>query len=258
MITLLSPAKTLDFETPPTCELVTQPDLLEQAEILIQQLREFSPQDISELMKLSDKLGVLNFDRFQQWSQPFTKDNAKQAALAFQGDVYQGLEADTFDNSDWAFAQNHLRILSGLYGILKPLDLIQPYRLEMGTKLENVRGKNLYDYWGRRLSDHLNHALKMNDQTHIINLASNEYFKAVDKKVLDAPVVTPIFKDWKNGQYKIISFYAKKARGTMAAWIMKERVDQPEGLKDFRASGYEFSSELSHASQLVFIRKIAD
>lgn len=258
MITLLSPAKTLDFETPASSSLATQPSMLDQAEPLIQQLRTLSPQDVSSLMSLSDKLGVLNYDRFQQWSLPFTPENAKQAALAFQGDVYQGLEADTFNKNDWHFAQDHLRILSGLYGILKPLDLIQPYRLEMGTKLENERGKNLYAYWGSLLSNYLNEALDKHEQPHIVNLASNEYFKAVDKKSLVAPVITPVFKDWKNGQYKIISFYAKKARGLMAAWIMKEKVDQPEGLKDFNEAGYQLSSELSQPSQPVFTRKIED
>ena len=204
-------------------------------------------------MKISAKLGELNAARFQQWQLPFSLDNARQAILAFKGDVYTGLEAETFSEDDFAFAQEHLRILSGLYGLLKPLDLIQPYRLEMGTPFRNPRGKDLYAFWGDRLTQALNEMLAADDQV-LINLASNEYFHAIQPKVLNARVITPQFRDWKNDQYKMISFYAKKARGMMSAYMIRHRVTDPEALKDFNVGGYYFSQEQSKGDTWVFLR----
>jgi cytoplasmic iron level regulating protein YaaA (DUF328/UPF0246 family) len=217
--------------------------------------RELTPAQIGSLMKISDKLSGLNAARFSEWSQPFTINNAKQAALAFNGDVYGGLEASTLTASDLDYAQSHLRILSGLYGLLKPLDLMQAYRLEMGTKLENSRGKNLYEFWGSIIADKLNEVTKAQDAQYLVNLASNEYFKAVDKKALNAQIITPQFKDCKNGQYKVISFYAKKARGMMARYIIENQVTQLSQLKEFTVDGYYYSAEAT-AKELepVFLR----
>ncbi|MGD8176217.1 peroxide stress protein YaaA [Marinimicrobium sp. ARAG 43.8] len=257
MLMLISPAKTLDFDTPPVTEKASQPDFLDQSRELLTVLRDLAPQDLSALMGISDKLGQLNYDRFQQWHTPFTPDNAKQAALAFKGDVYTGLEAEQFNAKDFDFAQKHLRILSGLYGILRPLDLIQPYRLEMGTKLTNPRGDNLYQFWGERLTHALNSELADMKNPVVINLASNEYFKSVQPKGLQAPLITPVFKDWKNGQYKIISFYAKKARGLMAAYAIRHRLQRAEDLKAFDSDGYVYNSTLSSDKQWVFTRNNA-
>ncbi len=254
MLSVISPAKTLDFETPATTSLYTQPGHLERSQALIEILRDYSPQQLSELMGISDKLAGLNAARFAEWHTPFTPDNAKPAAQAFQGDVYTGLEADTFSDDDNAFAQEHLRILSGLYGLLRPLDLIQPYRLEMGTKLENPAGKDLYAFWKAALTVELDRAVEKSGTPVLVNLASNEYFKAIDTKRLEARVITPVFKDEKNGKLKIISFYAKKARGLMAAWMIRERLDDPEGLKDFDVAGYAHNAALSEGDTLVFTR----
>ena len=254
MLSVISPAKTLDFETPATTSLYTQPDHLERSQALIEILRDYSPQQLSELMGISDKLAGLNAARFAEWHTPFTPDNAKPAAQAFQGDVYTGLEADTFSDDDNAFAQQHLRILSGLYGLLRPLDLIQPYRLEMGTKLENPAGKDLYAFWKAVLTAELDRAVEKSGTPVLVNLASNEYVKAIDTKRLEARVITPVFKDEKNGKLKIISFYAKKARGLMAAWMIRERLDDPEGLKDFDGEGYAYNAALSEGDTLVFTR----
>jgi cytoplasmic iron level regulating protein YaaA (DUF328/UPF0246 family) len=255
MITVISPAKNLDYETPPATDKFTQPELLEHSEELMKVCRELTPAQIGSLMKISDKLSGLNAARFSEWSQPFTINNAKQAALAFNGDVYGGLEASTLTASDLDYAQSHLRILSGLYGLLKPLDLMQAYRLEMGTKLENSRGKNLYEFWGSIIADKLNEVTKAQDAQYLVNLASNEYFKAVDKKALNAQIITPQFKDCKNGQYKVISFYAKKARGMMARYIIENQVTQLSQLKEFTVDGYYYSAEAT-AKELepVFLR----
>lgn len=255
MLSVISPAKTLDFETSPSTTLHSQPDYLEHSQRLIEILRDYSPQRLSDLMGISDKLAGLNAARFAEWQPPFDLDNAKQAAQAFQGDVYVGLEADRFDDDDNAFAQDHLRILSGLYGLLRPLDLIQPYRLEMGTRLPNPAGKDLYAFWKGTLTAGLDQAVAASGTPVLINLASNEYFKAIDVKKLKAEVVTPVFKDAKNGQYKIISFYAKKARGLMSAWIVRQRLDDAEGLKDFDVAGYRFNPAMSEANTLVFTRE---
>ena len=254
MLMVISPAKTLDYETPPATPRFTQPEHLEHAQVLIDQLRDFSPAQIAELMHLSDKLAGLNAARFGSWQSTFTQDNAKQALLAFKGDVYTGLNAEDFSEADFDFAQQHLRMLSGLYGLLRPLDLMQPYRLEMSTKLANVRGNNLYDFWGERISGWLNGALEAQGDNVLLNLASNEYFSAVKRKVLNARIIDTEFKDLKNGQYKIISFYAKKARGLMARYVIKERLTDPAGLKDFNYQGYRYSAEHSKADSLVFLR----
>jgi len=254
MLSVISPAKTLDFETPATTDRTTTPDYLDRSQALIDILRDYSPAQISELMGVSDKIAGLNAARFSEWQTPFTPDNAKPAAQAFQGDVYVGLEADRFAADDNAFAQDHLRILSGLYGLLRPLDLIQPYRLEMGTRLANPEGKDLYAFWRQPLTAELDRAVAKSGSPVLVNLASNEYFKAIDAKALEAEVVTPVFKDWKNDRYKIISFYAKKARGLMAAWMIRERLDNREGLKDFDVAGYGFNAAESQGSTLVFTR----
>lgn len=255
MLSVISPAKTLDFETTPTTNTHTQPDYLAQSQELIEVLRDYSPQQLSELMGISDKLAGLNAARYAEWSPPFNLDNAKQAAQAFQGDVYVGLEASTFNEKDNAFAQDHLRILSGLYGMLRPLDLIQPYRLEMGIRLANRAGKDLYSFWRERLTDDLREAIKQSGSHALVNLASNEYFKAIDTKRLDTRVFTPVFKDAKNGQYKIISFYAKKARGLMSAWLIRNRINDPEQLQTFDVAGYRFNAAMSQGDTLVFTRE---
>jgi uncharacterized protein len=255
MLIVISPAKNLDYDTPATTTEFSQPEMLDQAEILIQRCRKLSPQQAGSLMSISDKLALLNVERYHNWHTPFTTDNAKQAVLAFNGDVYTGLQADTLNPEDLHFAQQHLRILSGLYGLLKPLDLMQPYRLEMGTKLDNKRGKDLYQFWGRRITDRLNEALQAQGDNVLINLASNEYFKSVKKAALKADIYTPVFKDQKNGQYKVISFFAKKARGMMARYIIENRVSEVSQLRNFTTAGYQFSAELSKGNDIVFTRK---
>jgi len=258
MLLLISPAKTLDYETPVTTQLKSEPEFTDRAETLINHLRDYAPQDIAELMKLSDKLASLNVARYQSWIKDHNESNARQALLAFKGDVYTGLDAESFDETDYQFAQNHLRILSGLYGLLKPLDLMQPYRLEMGTKLQNEAGKNLYSYWGSTITDRLNSELD-NDQTPVVvNLASNEYFKSVQVNNLNARLISPEFKDLKNGQYKIISFYAKKARGLMTRYAIKNRIKNPEDLKQFDLEGYAFNASMSEGDKWVFTRDHAE
>ena len=258
MLIVVSPAKTLDFETKPHIDEYSQSDLLDQSELLIKQMRKLSPQDIATLMKLSDKLASLNAARYEQWTRPFTSDNAKQAVLAFKGDVYTGLDASSLKLDDLQFAQQHLRILSGLYGLLRPLDLIQPYRLEMGIKLENSRGKNLYSFWDDIITQRLNNEFKDQNNQTLINLASNEYFKSVDIKRLKAKVITPVFKDYKNGTYKIISFYAKKARGLMTRYIIENRLEEPSLIKNFDSEGYYFVPAESNDQEWVFYRDHAE
>ena len=254
MLMVISPAKTLDYDTPPVIEQSTQPRFVEHSVELIDVLREKSPQDIAKLMSLSDKLASLNVARYGSWERESTLQNAKQALLAFKGDVYTGLNAEDFSADDFAFAQQHLRMPSGLYGLLRPLDLMQPYRLEMGTKLANARGKDLYAFWGERISQWLNEDLAAQGDEVLLNLASQEYFGAVKPKALNARIIDTVFKDQKNGQYKIISFYAKKARGLMARYVIKERLQDPEGLKDFNLDGYRFDPASSSENQLVFLR----
>ena len=254
MLMVISPAKTLDYDSPLATDRHTQPDFLDDACELIDQLKELEPHQVSNLMHISDKLGQLNAERFRNWQLPFTPDNARQAVLAFKGDVYTGLQAETFSDDDFEFAQNHLRMLSGLYGLLRPLDLMQPYRLEMGTRFENRRGKDLYAFWGDQLTEEVNRLLAADDGV-LVNLASNEYFKSIRKKALDGRLVTPQFKDLKNGQYKMISFYAKKARGLMCRYAIQNRIRQAEDLKGFDLEGYRFSAEQSDQNNWVFLRK---
>ncbi len=254
MLAVISPAKSLDFECPLATKTYSQPQFLDQAKLLIEELKQLSLQDVAGLMKLSDKLAELNVHRFQSFDTPFTPDNARQAVLAFRGDVYQGLDADTLKQKDFKYAQQHLRILSGLYGLLKPLDLIQPYRLEMGTPFGNQRGKNLYQFWGDRVHNALAAELEQQNTAFLINLASNEYFKVVQDKKLPYEVITPVFKDCKNGQFKVISFFAKRARGMMARYMIENRIDTPDGLKDFAVDGYYFDKNSSSSKELVFLR----
>ena len=232
MLILISPAKTLDFETASITKVHTQPEFLKESRQLVSELKKLTPAELSSLMKISDKLGVLNFLRFNEWETPFTLNNAKQALLAFKGDVYTGIDAESFGSQDLKFAQKHLRILSGLYGVLKPLDLIQSYRLEMSTYFESKKGKGLYEFWGSKITDQINQDLKASKSKYLINLASNEYFKSLQADAINAEIIAPVFKDFKNGKYKIISFYAKKARGLMSAYIVKNKLRNPEGLKD--------------------------
>lgn len=256
MIIVLSPAKSLDFATPPSDAQHTQPVLLEHSQLLIDQLRKLSPLDIGKLMGVSDQLAVLNATRFASWSLPFSASNAKQALLAFNGDVYEGLDAKSLSPAGLKFAQAHLRILSGLYGLLRPLDLMQPYRLEMGTRLANPRGKDLYAFWGERLSDGLNEALCEAKSRALINLASEEYFKSVRPKQLIGPVIQPVFEDWSTGKFKVVSFYAKRARGLMARFVIDKRMTAPEGLKKFSAEGYAYDADASNEKRWVFRRKL--
>jgi hypothetical protein len=255
MLVVVSPAKNLDYDSLLTTQKHSQPALLDHSQILIDRCKKLSPANISSLMGISDKLAGLNAARFGEWQQPFTTDNARPALLAFNGDVYTGIDAKTLTEQDFDYAQQHLRILSGLYGLLKPLDLMQAYRLEMGSKLDNERGANLYQFWGDIITEALNTALAEQGDNILVNLASNEYFKSVKKKSFTGDIITPAFKDWKNGQYKIISFFAKKARGLMARYIIENQINQPEDLKGFDVAGYQFSGEFSQGNEWVFIRK---
>ena len=255
MLILISPAKTLDFDSPAPTSVFSQPDMLDHSEQLIDVLSTKSPDEIEKMMKISAKLAQLNVDRYHTWTRPFDKDNAKQALFAFQGDVYTGLAAEQLNEADLEYAQNNLRILSGLYGVLRPLDLMQPYRLEMGTKLANDRGQNLYQFWGDLITDSINEHLTKTNKNLVLNLASNEYFKSVKIESLKADIVTPVFKDWKNDQYKMISFFAKKARGLMSAWVIKNRVEDLDQLTSFNVDGYQFSPNDSDALNPVFVRK---
>ncbi|MFD0993064.1 peroxide stress protein YaaA [Tenacibaculum geojense] len=249
---IISPAKSLDFETKSPTSLHTQPRFLEHSEKLNKKLKTLSRKKLSDLMSISDDLADLNYERNQNWTTPFTSENAKQAVYSFTGEVYRGLDATTIDESKIPLLQDKLRILSGLYGLLRPLDLIQPYRLEMGTKLKVGSADNLYKFWDTRLAESLND--EMTDDELLVNLASNEYFKALPKKALKVPMITPVFKDFKNGQYKTIMTYAKKARGLMLRYIIDNDVETIEDLKGFNTDGYSFSEELSEKNNLVFTR----
>jgi hypothetical protein len=255
MLIVISPAKTLDFETAPITKIHTQPEFLKESRQLVKQLKEMTPAEVSSLMKISDKLGAQNFVRFNEWKTPFTLENSKQALLAFKGDVYTGLDAEIFSSQDLKFAQKHLRILSGLYGVLRPLDLIQAYRLEMGTSLENKQGKGLYEFWASKLTDQINRDLKASKSKYLINLASKEYFKSLQADDINAEIIVPVFKDYKKGQFKIISFFAKKARGQMSAYIIRNRLKNPEELKAFNVDGYKFYKSESNEANWVFQRK---
>lgn len=254
MLVVLSPSKTLDPEACTDAAICTQPDYLKESRQLIRRLRELSPDDIAELMRVSMKIADLNFDRYRQWKTPFTAGNARPAALTFKGDVYTGLGADDFTRQDLKFAQKHLRILSGLYGLLRPLDLIQPYRLEMGTRLGTPRGDNLYQFWGNRITDGIREALSAQKGPVLVNLASQEYFKAVRPETLDAPVITPVFKERKRGQYRVIGLFAKKARGMMTRHIIKNRLSTVDDITGFTDGGYRYSPEMSTETEWVFAR----
>lgn len=254
MLMVISPAKTLDYTTPLATHRYTQPALLEKSQQLINIARDLSPAQIASLMSISDKLALLNAQRFNDWQPAFTPENARQAILAFKGDVYTGLEAERFSEADFDFAQQHLRMLSGLYGVLRPLDLMQPYRLEMGIKLANPAGKDLYSFWGETLTQALNEALATQGDDVLINLASDEYFKAIQQKKLNGQLIKPVFLDEKNGKFKVISFYAKKARGLMCRYIIENRLQAAEQLKAFNLEGYFFDEESSRGNELVFKR----
>jgi cytoplasmic iron level regulating protein YaaA (DUF328/UPF0246 family) len=256
MIIVLSPAKTLDYLTPPILREHSQPVFLDQSQLLIKGLRKLSPAEVASLMKISDQLAVLNVTRYAEWEKPFTPLNAKQAGLAFNGDVYDALDAPSLSPSELEFAQVHLRILSGLYGLLRPLDLMQPYRLEMGTRLITTRGKDLYAFWGQRITAALDTSLRAARAQVLINLASEEYFKAVKPKMLSVPVIQPVFEDWNNGRFRVISFYAKRARGLMARFAIVNRLTEAAALKDFCADGYAYAAEPSTESVWVFRRRL--
>ena len=249
---IISPAKSLDFENKATTNVYTQPRFLEQSEKLNKKLKTISRKKLGELMKISDDLASLNYDRNQEWQPPFTLDNAKQAVFSFTGEVYRGIDVNSLSEDKIPALQDKLRILSGLYGLLKPLDLIQPYRLEMGTKLKVGRADNLYKFWDTTLAESLNEELADNEL--LINLASSEYFKALPKKALKVRMITPVFKDFKNGQYKTIMTFAKKARGLMVRYIIDNNIETLEELKGFDVEGYGFSQEMSTETELVFTR----
>ncbi|WP_339865890.1 peroxide stress protein YaaA [uncultured Algoriphagus sp.] len=250
MLILISPAKTLDYSTPVFKES-TQPDFQTDTRSLVRIMKKKSAKEIGELMHISENLAELNNERFKTFQTDFTENNSKQAILAFKGDVYTKIDVDQYSKEDFDFAQDHLRILSGLYGLLKPLDLIQPYRLEMGIKLENKKGKNLYEFWDKKIAKAIN---AVAEGKTIINLASQEYFKAVHQKSLKSPLITIEFKEFKDDSYKIIGFFAKQARGMMSNFAIKNRITEPELLKTFNEAGYEYSEKLSDASNWVFVR----
>jgi hypothetical protein len=255
MLTVISPAKTLDYETPPVTDAFTQPTQLTQSRKLVRRLRQLGSDDLAGLMHISANLAELNRQRFRQWKTPFKPENARQALFAFKGDVYLGLDAYSLDAQGVDYAQQHLRILSGLYGLLRPLDLMQPYRLEMGTRLDTDAGSNLYQFWNERITRALNQELKQSASNRLINLASNEYFKAVKPKLLKAEIITPTFREYHKGEYRFISFSAKKARGLMVRYLIDQRIDEPEGLKDFDYEDYGYNPALSTDSHWVFTRK---
>ncbi|MDD7805952.1 MAG: peroxide stress protein YaaA [Endozoicomonas sp. (ex Botrylloides leachii)] len=258
MLLVISPAKSLNYDAPVKAIEYSTPDLIEHSMLLINTLKRFSPAQLSSLMNISDKLAQLNAARYQAWSLSSTTNNAKQAVLAFTGDVYIGLDAGTLNKTQRVFAQKHLRILSGLYGLLRPLDLMQAYRLEMGTKLENARGKDLYSFWGDIITNKLNETLANQGSNTLVNLASTEYFKSINPKILNANIITPTFMDWKKGQYKIISFYAKKARGLMCRYTIDNKIKKAEQLKDFDYGGYYFNVNMSSDERWVFTRDQQD
>lgn len=259
MLLVISPAKTLDYTPSPANVPFTQPDFLQHSQQLIDVLRPKSPPQIADLMHISDPLAVLNVGRYQQWQPKFDLHNAKQALLAFMGDVYEGMDAASFSAAELDYAQHHLRILSGLYGLLRPLDLMMPYRLEMGTKLANPRGKDLYVFWGDIITDALNAELAKQDKPLLLNLASEEYFKSVRPKKLAAPQIDCVFQDRRGtGPYKIVSFYAKRARGLMARFVIQNRIESVDGLKDFDLDGYRFEPAASEGASMVFRRDLPE
>ena len=256
MLILVSPAKTLDYESELDVKDFSVAPLLSDSELLIKELQQKNPNDLSSLMGLSEKLALLNFDRNMNWSRP-TKpsESARQAIFAFKGDVYQGLDASSLSKAEIKYANKNLCILSGLYGLLKPLDLMYPYRLEMGTKMKNNRGNNLYEFWGSKVTELLNDFATDNRSKAIVNLASVEYFSVIKKDQINLPIINPVFKDYKNGQYKIVSFFAKKARGLMSRFIIQNQIKKPEDLIEFNLDGYRYSKKESKENLPVFLRK---
>ena len=257
MLIVVSPAKSLDYESKVKTRKYSQPEFLAESQQLVKDLKKLQPDDLADLMNISESLAEENFQRYANWHTPFDLKNARQAIFAFKGDVYLGLQAEDYDTADLNFAQKHLRILSGLYGILRPLDLMQAYRLEMGRKFASGKTKDLYEFWGSKLTDKLNdefNSFPAKKRT-LINLASNEYFSSVKTKELDAEIITPQFKDWSNGKYRVLSFFAKKARGQMVSYIVKNRLKSPEKLREFDVEGYRFDESESSDTKLVFKRK---
>lgn len=254
MLVLLSPSKSLDYDTEPPTDKHTIPEFLDDAQQLVDRLREFSREDLQKLMDISENLAELNYDRFQQFSTPFDADNARQAIFAFDGDVYRDFQFDDYSAEQFDFLQDHVRTISGMYGLLRPLDLMQPYRLPMGTKLENDRGDDLYDFWGTAIAESVNGALDAQGDDVILNLASNEYFDAVDKETLDARIVDVKFRDLRGDTYRTITFYLKRLRGTMTDFVVRNQITDPEGLKAFTGRNYYFSDERSTDDELVFLR----
>lgn len=254
MLIVLSPAKSLDYKTPVKVKAPTLPEFVSESAKLIADLKKLAPQQVADLMGLSDQLAVLNMGRYRDWSKKFTDQNSKPAIYAFDGDVYDGFDVKSLNTKAVEFAQEHIRILSGLYGALRPLDLMQPYRLEMGTAFKNARGKDLYAFWGERVTDSLNKILEKQKKPLLLNLASEEYFKVLQPKKLDCPVIAPVFQDEKDGQYKIISFYAKRARGLMARYVVENRITEPSDLKGFNSDGYKYDASQSKPDKPVFRR----
>ncbi|MBI1183437.1 peroxide stress protein YaaA [bacterium] len=254
MLILISPAKTLDFESAPLTPAYSVPENLEQSEKIIKKLRTVSVKKLGELMSISKDLARLNHERYQQWQTVFTPENSRIAIQAFKGDVYLGLQVESFTPEDLDYANSHLRILSGLHGLLKPLDFIQPYRLEMGTKLPVGRKKNLYQLWTEQVTDRVNEAVAQSGSSYLLNLASDEYFAAVNTEKVEANIIKPSFKEYKNGEYKVLSFFAKKARGLMSAYILKNRINHPEDIKNFAEEDYTYNPDLSNHTEWVFTR----
>ena len=256
MLVILSPAKTLDLDTPINTKINSSPNFEDETKELVNVLREYKSSEISKLMGLSEKLSDLNFNRFQDFSFPLSSSGGRPALNTFKGDSYLGFELDAYSDEDYNYAQKHLRILSGLYGLLRPMDLIQPYRLEMGTDLKTEKGKNLYQFWDKKITESLNEAIKNSNSNFLINLASNEYFKSIKKKELDTKIIEPVFKDFKKDKFKIISFFAKRARGNMANYIIKNKIQKLEDLYSYNIDGYRFSESESTDSKIVFLRKL--
>lgn len=254
MIAILSPAKKLDKNTERETEVYTTPQFLDDSRELVDVLRDYSPDQLGRLMNISRQLAEVNYERFARWHTPFTRDNAHPAVFLFNGQVYQGLEAENLRDEDLAFAQDHLRILSGLYGLLRPLDLIQPYRLEMGTRLSNSRGRDLYAFWGEKITAALNESLAGHSSKVVLNLASNEYYKALQPGKIEGDIITPVFKEKKGDQYRTVAVYAKKARGLMSRFILENRIDEAEAIQSFEEEGYVFSPQQSSQKEWVFVR----
>jgi uncharacterized protein len=255
MLTVISPAKTLDFDTAPITRKTSFPDYLDRSKQLISLLRAQTPAQLGKMMGISHKLAELNVERFRTWNPPFSRSNARQAILAFRGDVYLGLDVDNYGPRDITFAQKNMRILSGLYGLLRPLDLIAPYRLEMGTRLPNPKGKDLYEFWGAQIAEGICAALAKPREKTLINLASQEYFRSIRTDLLPGKVITPVFKDYSGGSYKVLSFFAKKARGQMTTFIVKNRINRPQDIKAFDVDGYGFDEASSSDTTWIFTRK---